>query len=50
MPGEAIQAFTKGREVVGGRPMARSALATAAAITGVPGSPIPLGGFDDGTM
>src|SRR6202012_3592855 len=43
-------ACTKGRRVVGFPVRTSNAFATAGAITGVPGSPTPLGGLADGTM
>lgn len=42
-------ARTNGKRVVGVFDRASSALATAGAMTGVPGSPTPLGGLPEGT-
>ncbi len=49
-PEVQVPAWTNGRRVVGVLDRARSALATAGAMTGVPGSPTPLGGLPEGTM
>jgi hypothetical protein len=47
--GKGRYPFTNGKLVVAGCPMASNALATAGAMTGVAGSPMPVGGLAEGT-